>query len=104
MELITNSVYYPSAITLVEQQTLFNLECLRKGIYSQPDNLTYPHSFVETAATYSAPLIQSRTLSTPEHGMRLIYQIAFLIRPGAGFDATGIWNHALPMSGNLVLP
>ena len=104
MDLITTSPYYPSAITSIEQQTIFNLECLRKGIYSQVDNLTYPHLFTETPATYAAPIIQSRTVPTPENGMRMIYTIAFLIRPGAGFDATGIWNHALPLSGNLVLP
>lgn len=104
MDLITNSAYYPTQMTLVEQQTVFNLECLLKGIYSQPNNLTYPHSFTETAATYAAPIIQKRTIPTPENGMRMIYQIAFLIRPGAGFDATGIWNHALALSGNLVLP
>ena len=104
MQLIMNTPYYPSATTLVEQQTIFNLECLLKGIYSQPNNLNYPHSFIETAATYAAPIIQKRTVPTPENGMRMIYQVAFLIRPGAGFDATGIWNHALALSGDLVLP
>ena len=104
MQLFMSSPYYPAAIDTVEKQTLFNLEALIKGIYSNPSTDTFPHSFVEGEAIYGAPVIQTRLVPTPQSGYRRIYQIAFKMAPGSGFDASGIWNYALPMSADLVLP
>lgn len=96
--------YRPQGLDTIEKETVFNLETLTKGIYSSPATVQYPHSFIEAASVYASPIIQKRIVPTPENGMRLIYQISFLISPGALWDAGGIWNHALPLANNSSIP
>lgn len=103
MELFTNSPFYPQGLTSVESQTVLNLEALTKGIYEGPSTVQYPHSFTEAESVYATPVISKRIVPTPDNGVRMIYVVAFQIMPGSGFDASGIWNHVVPMSPNLNL-
>ena len=96
--------YRPQHLPTIERETVFNLETLIKGVYSSPATAQFPHSFTEAASVYASPLIQKRIVPTPTDGMRLIYQISFLISPGAGWDASGIWNHVQPMADNSSIP
>jgi hypothetical protein len=103
MDLFTSSTYYPQSLTTVEAQTVLNLEALMKGIYEQPGTVQYPHAFTEAESVYETPVISKRIVPTPSNGVRMIYVVAFQIMPGAGFDASGIWNHVIPMAPNLSL-
>lgn len=96
--------YRPTSLTTVEKELMFLLETVIKGVYSSPDTAQFPHSFIEAASTYASPVIQKRIIPTPQNGMRAIYQISMPISPGAGWDASGIWNHALPMADNSSFP
>ena len=102
MNLITGSMY-PQSIDTIEKQTIYNLEALKAGIFTNPDTNLYPHNYTEAEAVYAMPVIAKREIWTPTHGMRLIYSVAFPIWAGNGFNANGVWNHALPMSLDLVL-
>ena len=95
--------YRPLSLDTIEKETIFNLETLMSGIYSQSSTALYPHSYIESQAVYAAPIISKRVVPTPENGMRMIYTVAFQIDPMAGFNANGIWNHVLPMAQDLIL-
>lgn len=103
MQLFQSTPFYDPSIATVEQQTVFNLEAIIKGVYEKPSSLLYPHSFTEAESVYAMPVISKRVIPTPSNGVRMIYVVAFQILPGAGFNSNGIWKHVLPMSEDLAL-
>lgn len=103
MQLFQGTPFYDPSITTVEQQTIFNLEALMKGIYEQPTSVQYPHAFTEAESVYAMPVISKRVIPTPDNGVRMIYVVAFQILPGAGFNPGGVWKQSIPISGDLAL-
>lgn len=103
MQLLQGTPIYDPSIATVEQQTVFNLEALMKGIYEQPSSVQYPHSFTEAESVYAMPVISYRQIPTPSNGMRRIYVVSFQILPGSSLSPDGVWKSVLPMSGDLIL-
>ena len=96
--------YLPLSLTTVERNFVFDYFTLKSGLYSAADTNLFPHHFTESDSHHSAPIYSERIIQTPQHGMRLIINAAILIDPMYGFNANGIWNHALNTSPNLILP
>ena len=103
MELI-QAPYIPLDLNTVERKIVFDYYTLKSALYSKPIANNFPHFFVESDASYSAPIMTDRIVQTPNFGMRLIVTMAIPISPMYGFNANGIWNHALPMAQDLILP
>lgn len=97
------SPYRPLGLNTVEKETVFNLETLMSGLYSKPSTASFPHTYIESDAVYSAPVMSKRIVPTPDGRVRMIYVISFEISPMAGFNSNGIWNHVYPMAQDLVL-
>ena len=103
MDLI-QAPYIPANLDIVEKNFVFDYYSLKSALYSAENTNFFPHFFTESDSHYSAPIFHDRIVQTPEHGMRLIMNASILIRPMYGFNANGIWNHALATSPNIVIP
>lgn len=96
--------YLPLSLNTVERSIVFDYFTLKSALFSKPISNEFPHFYMESEASYSAPIMTDRIVQTPNHGMRLIIAMAIPINPMYGFNASGIWNFALPMAQDLILP
>lgn len=96
--------YIPNSLTTVEKRLVFDYYTLKSALYSVTETNLFPRTYIESEANYKAPIFNDRIVQTPTDGMRLIINASILIDPMYGFNANGIWNHALNTAPNLLLP
>lgn len=96
--------YIPLDLDSVERRFVFDYFSLKSSLFSVASSPLFPHFFTESEAHWKTPIYSNRIVETPDHGMRLILNASILIDPMYGFNANGIWNHALATSPDLIIP
>lgn len=96
--------YIPLDLDTVEKRFVFDYFSLKSALFSQAADSIFPHFITESDAHWRTPIFSDRTVRTPDQGMRLILSASILINPMYGFNANGVWNHALNTAPNLIIP